>query len=943
MSLWETLAGWDERGRREQVIVRINPENVYPRLEERAIVPGGSYVRVRLAELMLRRENRVAKRRLPAVFSLVCFESASRLYEVPCIADPMRVGMREDKRGDTLVGDLMLTPTIPYNGGRLALSAGLLAFKEEGVGFVGDAIEALGRETERLKAGQLSALGRDYQKLSRSIQDLYGAGRGRVHIGFHQTYSAGDLRDGYIAVLRGIAPPPSAESLYVRDGELFVNQGGALRPLEETEYMLLRIEISEHAEPEEIDRLESVRRRYSEALTALREGDEGRAAVSARTAAIIARESPELTEAYRGEIVKRLARDFREAADEAQTSNLTRDDSFSLGQVMVTSFNVKRAAARGAPTDADLDALIPVPPGGESVAAAAAREDLPPVSEAPAFYLSLVGKEVEGNAVRCGTDADLIFNYDPPPPEALATLKARDVEEVRRQGGELGVGVIPVGFTLREGPWHQTATFENGRIKEPLSFKLRASEVPHDDALLHIIFDKKGRVIYEFDLSVRCVTDLSSTSPFGERRPLDLDLDELAAEGEGRTARLLLRSDNDNLVAAYVGEEGEDDDIARLPWLTVPKLSNLIEKLPAELLPAANHAIWTQALDPLAAPLKGSRIKAYRECMKYVVSAGSILREGLEKDEKLKAILAKINALPPGSTLQIKTDCAFLPWEIFYPGEYNHAWDDKDIQPQELWGARFSIECLLLGGAGGGYKPPLALHKKTPASVSFNVNKTIDDHQVFKDAEYKPVAAQIAAAERGFAGGAVKASPVDPSGKIVELLNSKDYGSTFIYFFCHGQSEGPLDARTEKLELGSDVYVEPGTLDPRVKFAAAPLVFLNSCSSAAISPLSFGNFLSRFKQKQSLGLVGSSFPVPATLAAGFGLALIEEYLGGAAKGVTIGQAMRTLRLRLLADGNPLGLFYTLQCSLEATALVSPAPAAGPSPQPFASSEKEHPS
>jgi hypothetical protein len=94
-----------------------------------------------------------------------------------------------------------------------------------------------------------------------------------------------------------------------------------------------------------------------------------------------------------------------------------------------------------------------------------------------------------------------------------------------------------------------------------------------------------------------------------------------------------------------------------------------------------------------------------------------------------------------------------------------------------------------------------------------------------------------------------------------------------------------------------------------VTYPRGPLVFLNSCSSGGFSPLGFSTFLTRFRDKQALGLITTSFTIPAAFAAVFGQRLIERYVAGE----RLGRALLALRRDLLKVGVPLGLFYSLHC------------------------------
>jgi len=143
------------------------------------------------------------------------------------------------------------------------------------------------------------------------------------------------------------------------------------------------------------------------------------------------------------------------------------------------------------------------------------------------------------------------------------------------------------------------------------------------------------------------------------------------------------------------------------------------------------------------------------------------------------------------------------------------------------------------------------------------------------------------------------------------IFYTSNYTPTMIYILCHGQNDKPLDpSQSEKLEIDEKEFIEPKDIYVPYKYSSGPIVFLNSCSSGASSPLAFSTFLSEFRKKQALGLIATSFPVPIAFGSAFGQALIREYVKD---GKPIGQALLLLRRQQLNNSNPIGLFYTLQC------------------------------
>lgn len=340
----------------------------------------------------------------------------------------------------------------------------------------------------------------------------------------------------------------------------------------------------------------------------------------------------------------------------------------------------------------------------------------------------------------------------------------------------------------------------------------------------------------------------------------------------------------------------------------------LVEKVASikNVLPPEKTRIWKGLSDPLAPPANEVIAQEFEACLERVATTGWELYSGLS-DGGLKAILENINAMPDGSLLNVHTDCAFFPWEMLYPSPYS-ALLERELRPPleraEFWGYRFIISYNLLPSGSEGWEPPTAEHASGPPFVSLNLNPTIDGD--FKLSDFKPIAYH-----RQFFADALSArgNLLDRGRAITRNLLADDNRSTIIYLYCHGSSYVPFGSGEEMLTLDAETSINPGAL--RVKpnrYLRGPVVILNSCSSAAQSPLSFSSFHGTFREKGAMGVIGTTIQIPGTFAAAFGRRLIEAYLDG----VPLGAAVYRLRRELLDLGNPLGLFYSLQCPPDIT-------------------------
>jgi hypothetical protein len=75
------------------------------------------------------------------------------------------------------------------------------------------------------------------------------------------------------------------------------------------------------------------------------------------------------------------------------------------------------------------------------------------------------------------------------------------------------------------------------------------------------------------------------------------------------------------------------------------------------------------------------------------------------------------------------------------------------------------------------------------------------------------------------------------------------------------------------------------------------------------------SFRTEFRKKGAAGLLAPSFPIPTLFAAVFAKHVLDQY----ELRRPIGEILLDLRGDLLARGNPLGLWYSLQCPLDVRA------------------------
>jgi hypothetical protein len=360
-SLWTTIKEFFDKDRKQMDFYPIDLGHILkedPPLKPRSIEAGSTYVRLRLAQMFLRKEVQWLKSWQPAVHSLVRLEAGDQALEVPNIADATRIGIQPTDAGLVISKKFVLTPTLPFNGGLVHLSAGLMAI--EGQNYLKNALQVLGGFAELLNVTQFSAALNVVQPLALGIQNVFtGEGKTHMHLGIHNTYAAGELQAGYIVAVRATEQQLKPDELWVVGGQLRRGRGpdaGQSVPLEGFDYLLLRVEVFEQRD--DWEKLSAIEEPFREALKALHDpATEDQAPQYLRTAFLKTRLAPELTRADRRRVVQNLKDQYEEVKKDLGTAKLRGRQVPSLEQVMKGGMSVTAALKEGEPTVEEIFAI----------------------------------------------------------------------------------------------------------------------------------------------------------------------------------------------------------------------------------------------------------------------------------------------------------------------------------------------------------------------------------------------------------------------------------------------------------------------------------------------------------------------------------------------------------------------------------------------------------
>ena len=125
-----------------------------------------------------------------------------------------------------------------------------------------------------------------------------------------------------------------------------------------------------------------------------------------------------------------------------------------------------------------------------------------------------------------------------------------------------------------------------------------------------------------------------------------------------------------------------------------------------------------------------------------------------------------------------------------------------------------------------------------------------------------------------------------------------------VYFYCHG---GELRGMPY-LQVGTSDLIEGSNLFAyKIRWQTPrPLVFINGCHTTALDPLQALEFISPLvTYSHCAGVIGTEITIFEEMATVFAQECLRLFFAGK----PIGAAIRGARLKLLAEGNPLGLVY----------------------------------
>jgi hypothetical protein len=261
--------------------------------------------------------------------------------------------------------------------------------------------------------------------------------------------------------------------------------------------------------------------------------------------------------------------------------------------------------------------------------------------------------------------------------------------------------------------------------------------------------------------------------------------------------------------------------------------------------------------------------------------------------------------------VQIVAERFFFPWSFLFVGD-----DPDSPQPQDFWGFKHVIE----------YIPEFSASNPVNFNPTIEVGDTLDMAFVCNngiDTQFgQPIVQGQRDAFNQLPGVSVKDYPTTQD--LVTLLKGPD-GPPLIYFYCHAVSKLPDDPNNASVEDSkvslTDGPISVGDMKRKVRTSLpplnqAPLVFLNACESAELSPYLYDGLMPYLVARGVRGMIGTEVETPALFAAEFAKEFLKRFVAG---GAPLGDLLRDMRCEYVDQkNNVMGLVYALYSSGDVT-------------------------
>jgi hypothetical protein len=341
--------------------------------------------------------------------------------------------------------------------------------------------------------------------------------------------------------------------------------------------------------------------------------------------------------------------------------------------------------------------------------------------------------------------------------------------------------------------------------------------------------------------------------------------------------------------------KSRDDFVADLRALA-PCGKLLWDTLLTEHQPEQRRKVRTELLrDP--ATIQVSRIR----WSSFVFPWGAVYDIPLESDPTLHRTCRLLDEWNQASTLinAVQPDCP-----------YRESHQKNTICPFGFWGFRHIIEQPPSMPSGLNLQKTINVANRP---MEFLAALSLDLDQSLTDSHLKALGTKLA-----------KIMNVLPyrSRKEIETALSKPK-LEIVYFYCHGERQpvAGSNAPVPFLEIGDREQLTTGDLitwsdsdwDTEHWRHTSPLVFINGCHTAELTPQVLVNFVDTFVGVKAAGVIGTEIMLHQRVANEAAQIFFDHFKNPKC---SVGRALQQMRRSLLLKGNLLGLAYTPYCSTD---------------------------
>ena len=298
-----------------------------------------------------------------------------------------------------------------------------------------------------------------------------------------------------------------------------------------------------------------------------------------------------------------------------------------------------------------------------------------------------------------------------------------------------------------------------------------------------------------------------------------------------------------------------------------------------------------------------------KDSLKKLAEAGSRLFKKLfyeNQDKQTQAMGNFLRKMAHEESLQIQitSDKFFLPWGVLYM-----ALNVDNPEADMFLGLKHIIEHIPKQKDFKDFS--LQINGNPKFSVSLNLDERIDEEAAAKGVK-NVVAEQVEFWDRLKAFGSIEPVVRRKSTDLLDVVGKHAMDERLIYFYCHASAR--MDKSKPSITLGDGKTLSVDDLSDKegelMSLPSAPLVFVNACDSAELSPFFYDDFLNFFVSRGARGAIGTECKIPAVFASEWANRFFRRFLPGK----SLGELFLELRREFYYEhNNLLGLAYALYC------------------------------